>query len=356
MGADARGTASDAGTPYLRPVPPLPPERTTGELPLRKRSGFFPAVTVALPVLDEAPHIEACLEAVHAQTYPNIVEILVVDGGSRDETVELAARYEGVRIVDNPRRRQAAGLNVALREARGDVLVRVDGRTVVAPDYVERCVAALTRSGASLVGGPISPRGTTFVERAVGAALTSRFGAGPARFRNRRSSAAWTDIVYLGAARVEVLRGLGGYDEDFATNEDGELRYRLSAEGGVWFDPDIRSTYRPRDSFLAFFRQYYRYGRGRAATVRKHPDSLRARQLAAPLLVLGLLSPWRKPVALTYLAVVAAGAGTEARRGRRTGAGLALALPVMHLAWGAGFLVGLIQGPPPAGPGRVDQE
>jgi len=86
--------------------------------------------------------------------------------------------------------------------------------------------------------------------------------------------------------------------------------------------------------------------------VRKHPDSLRARQLAAPLLVLGLLSPWRRPVALAYLAVVAAGAGLEARRDRRSAAGLAVALPVMHLAWGAGFLVGLLDGPPgrPADP------
>jgi len=273
------------------------------------RSGFLPAVTVALPVLDEARQIEACLAAVTAQSYPAIVEILVVDGGSVDGTPELAARFEGVRVIANPQRRQAAALNIALREARGEILVRVDGRTVVAPDYVDRCVAALTRSGASLVGGPITPRGTTWIERAVGAALTSRLGAGPARFRNPGAAAAWTDIVYLGAAPVDVLRRLGGYDESFATNEDGELLYRLGAEGGVWFDPAIRSTYRPRGSFLAFLHQYFRYGRGRAATVRKHPDSLRARQLAAPLLVLGLLSPWRRPVALAYLAVVAAGAG-----------------------------------------------
>jgi len=317
------------------------------------RSGFLPAVTVALPVLDEARHIEACLAAVTAQTYPAVVEILVVDGGSSDATAELAARFERVRVIANPRRRQAAALNIALREARGEILVRVDGRTVVAPDYVDRCVAALTRSGASLVGGPITPRGTTWVERAVGAALTSRLGAGPARFRNPEADAAWTDIVYLGAAPVDVLRRLGGYDESFATNEDGELLYRLGAEGGVWFDPAIRSTYRPRGSFVAFLRQYYRYGRGRAATVRKHPDSLRARQLAAPLLVLGLLSPWRRPVALTYLAVVAAGVGLEARRHRRGGAGLAVALPLMHLAWGVGFLVGLLDDPP-GRPGDVD--
>ncbi len=300
-------------------------------------------MTVALPVLNEEANIAACLEAVVAQTYPRVVEILVVDGGSDDATCDVARRFPGVRVIDNPGRRQSAGLNVALYAARGDVLVRVDGRTVIAPDYVDQCVAALTRSGAALVGGPIEPQGSTWIERAVGAALTSTLGAGPARFRDAEASAAWTDIVYLGAARVDVLRRLGGYDEDFATNEDGELLHRLGLNGGVWFDPAIRSTYRPRDSFLGFMKQYYLYGTGRAATVRKYPRSLRLRQLAAPLLVLGLLSPWRRKIALAYLAVVVAGAGPEMRRDPATGAGLALALPVMHLSWGAGFLIGWLR-------------
>ena len=339
MAQSARLGLNDVGSPVRsslptpEPAPEVSPafDRTTGPLP---------SVTMALPVLNEAAHLEGCLQAVVAQTYPRIVEILVVDGGSDDGSREIAARFPGVRVVDNPGRLQSAGLNVALTEARGDVLVRVDGRTVVAPDYVDQCVGALARSGAALVGGPIEPRGTTWVERAVGAALTSTLGAGPARFRNARSSAAWTDIVYLGAARVDVLRRLGGYDEDFATNEDGELLHRLGEDGGVWFDPAIRSTYRPRSSFLGFMRQYYQYGTGRAATVRKYPGSLRLRQLAAPLLVLGLLSPWRHRIALAYLAVVAAGSATEMRRDRGAGAGLAVALPVMHLSWGAGFLVG----------------
>jgi succinoglycan biosynthesis protein ExoA len=338
MADPARLGIDDVADPVLKVVLPDPaPDRTDAS---DRWMGPLPSVTVALPVLNEATYIAGCLQAVVEQTYPRVVEILVVDGGSDDATRDIAARFPGVRIVDNPARRQSAGLNLALRQARGDVIVRVDGRTVVAPDYVDQCVAALTRSGAALVGGPLEPRGTTWVERAVGAALTSTLGAGPARFRNAHAVAAWTDIVYLGAARVDVLRRLGGYDEDFVTNEDGELLHRLGHDGGVWFDPSIRSTYRPRDSFVGFMSQYYRYGSGRAATVRKYPGSLRLRQLAAPLLVLGLLSPWRRHVALAYLAVVAVASGTEMRRDRAAAAGLAVALPVMHLSWGVGFLVG----------------
>jgi glycosyltransferase involved in cell wall biosynthesis len=337
--ADPARLIHDVADPVFKVVPM--PDAAPGRTDASDRSlGPLPSVTVALPVLNEATYIAGCLQAVVEQTYPRIVEILVMDGGSDDATREIAARFPGVRVVDNPARRQSAGLNLALRQARGDVLVRVDGRTVVAPDYVDQCVAALTRSGAALVGGPLEPRGTTWVERAVGAALTSTLGAGPARFRNAHALAAWTDIVYLGAARVDVLRRLGGYDEDFVTNEDGELLHRLSHDGGVWFDPSIRSTYRPRDSFVGFMSQYFQYGSGRAATVRKYPGSLRLRQLAAPLLVLGLLSPWRRQVALAYLAVVAVASGSEMRRDPAAAAGLAVALPLMHLSWGAGFIVG----------------
>ncbi|HXQ75314.1 MAG TPA: glycosyltransferase family 2 protein [Acidimicrobiales bacterium] len=337
MADPARLGMRDAADRVLKVVPapgPAPTDRPDRGMDL------LPDVTVALPVLNEAPYLDGCLQAVVEQTYPRIVEILVVDGGSEDRTREIAARFPGVRIVHNPARFQSAGLNLALREARGDILVRVDGRTVVAPDYVDQCVTALTRSGAALVGGPLEPRGTTWVERAIGAALTSTLGAGPARFRNADSLAAWTDMVYLGAARVDVLRRLGGYDEGFATNEDGELLHRLGHDGGVWFDPAIRSTYRPRDSFVGFMRQYYRYGAGRAGTVRKYPGSLRLRQLAAPLLVLGLLSPWRRRVARAYLGVVVVASGTEMGRDPAAAAGLAVALPVMHISWGVGFLVG----------------
>lgn len=359
MSGFARPFAADVSTAVLTPVPvtepvdaptvgfevtddhaPFTDWRTDDGRPNGSTTDRRPTVTIALPVLNEADHLEACLRAVTEQTYAHVVEVLVVDGGSLDGTRQIASRFPGVRVVDNPRRFQSAGLNVALHQARGEVLVRVDARAVVAPDYVDRCVDALNRSGAALVGGPIEPQGTTWVERAVGAALTSTLGAGPARFRNARASAAWTDIVYLGAARVDVLRRVGGYDESFITNEDGELLHRLGTDGGVWFDPAIRSTYRPRDSFFGLMRQYFLYGTGRAATVAKYPASLRLRQLAAPLLVLGLLSPFRRKVALAYLSVVALAVGTEMRSDPAAGAGLALALPAMHLSWGAGFLVG----------------
>jgi succinoglycan biosynthesis protein ExoA len=301
-----------------------------------------PTVTVAVPTLNEEAAIRACLEAIAAQSYGQVLEVLVVDGGSSDRTRELAARHVGVRVLDNPLRIQAAALNVALAEAKGHVFVRVDGHCLLAPDYVERCVDALAETGAAMVGGAMTPVGEGWLQRGVAAAMSSPFGAGPAHFHVGGGSR-WTDTVYLGAFGTQLGRDLGGYAEDVGVNEDAELAHRMRAHGGVWFDERIRSTYVPRQTPSAVARQFYRYGRSRAATVRKHPDSLALRQLAAPAFVVALLTPWRRRALAAYALVVGAAVLSELRREPRAAPGVMVTLPVMHLPWGVGFLVGLVR-------------
>lgn len=297
-----------------------------------------PAVTVAVPVLDVEDHITACLTALDAQGYRGPVEVLVVDGGSSDRTRELAERHALVRVVHNARRSRPAAMNVALREAAGDIVVRVDARTVVAPDYVEACVRALERSGAAIVGGPMRLTAATALERGIRAAMSSRLGGGPAEFRRTTGGPRFVDTVYLGAFRRRVVEELGGYDEDFGGNEDAELAFRAARAGGVYLDPAISSTYAVRGGLAALASQYFRYGRARAGTIRKHPRSLAPRQLAVPVLLVALASPWRRPALAAYLGVVAARSGLEATRDPLAAAPMALALPVMHAAWGAGFV------------------
>lgn len=298
-------------------------------------------VTVAVPVLNEALHLHACLDAIGRQTHPHVVEVLVVDGGSTDATREIAAHHPNVRVLDNPQRVQSAALNLALDVALGDVIVRVDGHCVIADDYVERCVEALGATGAAIVGGPMTPVAAGRMQTAIAAAMSSPIGAGPARFHHS-TEPGWTDTVYLGAYWAETARSIGGYATDVGVNEDAEFAHRLRDHGGVWFDPSIRSTYTPRSELRSVARQFYRYGRSRATTVRRHPESLAPRQLVAPALVLGLLSPWRRPVAASYLTLLAAwSASGRGRRPRWAGA----VLPMMHVPWGVGFLIGVFAGP-----------
>jgi glycosyltransferase involved in cell wall biosynthesis len=302
-------------------------------------------VTIAIPVRNEERRLAATLRSVTAQTYPHVVEVLVADGMSSDRTREIAVGFPGVRVLDNPGVRQAAGLNLILDEAKGDVVVRVDGHCRLEPDYVERCVAALEATGAAMVGGAMEPVGDTATGDAIAVAMTSRIGAGPARF-HVGGAPGWVDTVYLGAYRTETAREAGGYAEDVGVNEDAELAFRMAQRGGVWFDPGIRSTYTPRASLAAVARQFYWYGRSRSATVRRHPGSLSARQLAAPALVIGIVSPARRRVLAAYGVVLAAGALGARRRGLGVAARLPAIMAAMHVAWGTGFLTGLVVAPP----------
>lgn len=307
---------------------------------------WAPTVTVAIPVLNEERHIGACLDAVAAQTYPNICEVLVVDGGSTDQTRAVVQSRSDAVLVDNPGRIQARGLNVALAAAKGEIFVRVDGHTVLCRNYVERCVDTLARTGAAMVGGAMTPvAGPGWASQGIAAAMTSRLGAGPARFHRRTGKGRWVDTVYLGAFFTNVARSVGGYAEDMRVNEDAELAWRIRSKGGIWLDPTIRSTYVPRGTLAGLSRQFWHYGRGRAATVRRHPGSLAQRQLVPPALIIGLASPWRRHLLGGYATLIAGRTVIEAWTKGPAATSLGVALPVMHLSWGAGFLTGVLQAP-----------
>jgi succinoglycan biosynthesis protein ExoA len=296
-----------------------------------------PTVTVAIPTFNEERHLGACLTAVAGQDYGGIIEVLVADGGSTDRTREIAQEFEKVRVLDNPRKMRPAGLNVALAAATGEVLVRVDARTIIAGDYVSRSVEALAASNAAVVGGPLRFEASTARQRGIAAAMTSRIGAGPASFRRQEGEPRFVDTVYLGVFRTEQLRQLGGWDDVFGGNEDAELNHRAQAAGGVYLDPAIVSSYEVREGFKALYKQYRRYGKARAGTMRKHPASINPRQLAVPLLFVGLASPWRRPVFVAYAGAVVARAAFEATKDPSAAPVMAAALPTMHFGWAVGF-------------------
>ncbi|HLN06231.1 MAG TPA: glycosyltransferase family 2 protein [Acidimicrobiales bacterium] len=305
-------------------------------------SAPLPTVSIILPVLNEEAQLRRCLAAVNEQTYPAITEILVADGGSSDETRSVAAGFAKVRVVDNPRHIRPAGLNAAIAAASGEVIVRVDARTALSPDYVERCVEALERSGAAIVGGQMRYEAHDAPQRGIVAAMTSRLGAGPAAFRREGGEARFVDTVYLGAFRAKTIREMEGYDEWSGGNEDAELAWRAQQFGGVYLDPAIKSFYLGRAGLGPLARQYYRYGRNRARTIRKHPGSLSYRQLAVPALFVGLASPWRRQVLAAYVATVLGRGAVELTRDPAAVPTLLAALPTMHAAWGLGFLRSMV--------------
>jgi glycosyltransferase involved in cell wall biosynthesis len=320
-----------------------------------------PFVTVIMPVRNEADFIARSLGAVLAQDYSaDRLEVLVADGRSTDGTrgvVEGFARGDSrVHLVDNPGGIVATGLNAALREVRGDIVVRVDGHTEIAPDYVRACVDALERTRADNVGGRMTAVGEGAFGSAVAAATSSPFGVGGARF-HYSDREEWVDTVYLGAWPREVFERIGAFDEEFVRDQDDEFNYRLRASGGrILLTPAVRSRYRVRGTPRSLFRQYFQYGYWKVRVLQKHARQMRGRQFVPPsfvacLLVAALLGPVT-PLGWTILGLVA-GAYAAANviastwTARRGSGPWRILLPVvfatLHFGYGLGFLTGLIR-------------
>ena len=323
-------------------------------------SAYQPFVSVVMPVLNEAPHVAEALIPLLSGDYPREhMEILVVDGGSSDRTRDIVRELsEGylsghLRLVDNPNSSAPTGLNIGIAEARGDIILRMDGHTRPARDYVRACVEALGRSGAWAVGGAMRGFGETAFGRAVALATSHPMGAGDASFRLGGEGS--VDTVYLGAWPRAVLETVGGFDPGLRRNQDYELCLRIRAAGGtIWLDPAIQSHTLTRSSLPALLRQYFGYGQGRAATLRRHPRSLRWRQ-ALPaawllcLLLLSLLAPvwaWARIglaglVSVYLLAVLTASIQLGGRADGGARPWLAPVFIGQHLSWSLGFWWGL---------------
>jgi hypothetical protein len=218
------------------------------------------------------------------------------------------------------------------------VIVRVDGHSELSPGYVGRAVGTLRRTGAANVGGRQVPHPTTAFEAAVAAATTSWMGTGGATYRVGGAEGP-VDTVYLGVFDRSAIESVGLFDERLLRNQDYELNIRLRAAGHVvWFDPELAAGYRPRGSWTALSRQYFEYGRFKAIVMRRHPRSVRLRQVIPPAAVLGaLIAPLVLPrrgwiVPLGYLATIALAA-----RGRGRDIGV---LAAVHGSWSVGLLRG----------------
>lgn len=317
-----------------------------------------PPLSVVMPVRDEARHLEAAVQAVLAQEYSGALQVVLAVAPSTDGTEfiarQLAERDPRIEVVGNPAGTTPAGLNRAIAAANGEVVARVDAHAELTPGYLARAVEVLEETGAANVGGIQRAVGTTPMQRAIAAAMSSRFGTGDARFHYGGDPGP-IDSVYLGVFRTDVLRRLRGFDESLIRNQDYELNVRIRQAGGVvWFDPTLEVIYRPRASLRALASQYWQYGRWKRAMLRKHPGSLRWRQLAPPAALVGttvgaigaVRSPWMAVLPGSYLIGVVAASVIAADGDGPALQRLPAVFVTMHLAWGAGFVAG-----PPRGVG-----
>jgi len=305
-------------------------------------------------VRNEVTSLGAAIDSCLAQAYEGDIEIVVADAMSTDGTRYVVRGYADshpVRLVDNPQRSTPAGLNAAIEDSTGEVIVRCDAHSVLPDYYVGTAIRLMHETKAANVGGVQRAVGHSPMQRGIAAAMTNPLGVGDARFHKGGEPGA-VDTVYLGVFDRAALDSVGGFNETLQRNQDYELNVRLRGAGHtVWFDPSLEVQYEPRPTLSALWRQYSQYGQWKRTVLGMHPSSVKARQAAPPLLVIGLggsvvllATPLRRlggAAIAGYLAALGTAGVYEWVRTRDPATMLAApAIGVMHIAWGVGFLTG----------------
>ncbi|CAB5010681.1 MAG: glycosyltransferase [Actinobacteria bacterium] len=307
-------------------------------------------ISIILPVLNEADHLEESIHSILSQDYSGDIEIILAVGPSHDGTEkiahDLARKNPQIVIVDNPSGRTASALNLAIAATKYSIIVRVDGHSQIPKNYLTLVSSILEETGAVNVGGVMDAQGRTLFERGVARAMKSALGVGASRFHTG-GAAGEVDTVYLGAFRKEALLAAGGFDERFTRAQDWELNFRLRSAGGIiYFDPRLVVTYRPRPTVMALAKQYFNYGRWRRVVSRTHQGTISYRYLAPPIAVLGsalsiLMSLLLSTIFIIPLAIYLTFILLASFRIARS-LGEIICMPLilltMHMSWGMGFI------------------
>ncbi|MEM8651440.1 MAG: glycosyltransferase family 2 protein [Pseudomonadota bacterium] len=320
-------------------------------------------VVVAVPTLNEAGSLKGVISAlVRDQTELVNLNIVIADGGSTDGTVDIAKELANdnscVHYIHNPKRIQAAAINLVAREwaGRADVIVRCDAHAGYPRRFVSSLIEAIEQHAVQSVVVPMDSHGHGCVGKSVAWVSDTVLGSGGSSHRGGRRSG-FVDHGHHAAFVLKDFLDNGGYDETFSHNEDAELDCRLTAGGcRIYLDSSIRVQYYPRESLSSLWKQYFNYGRGRSRTIRKHPKSIGIRQFLVPAhafiffasillyLIIGNLLFLAWPI--LYLSILMA-FSIYIAVSKRDWCGLlaGVSAATMHTAWASGFIWGLLTQP-----------
>ncbi len=319
----------------------------------------LPLVSLIVPCRNESTYLSRSIGSLIAQDYPaDRLEIIVADGVSEDGSSEIARELlseaeQASRVVTNPERVTPAAFNLGLELARGDVIIIVSAHCELEPDYVRLAVATLDRTGADCVGGPMRPRGESSVAAAIALALGSPFGVGAATYRTRTEHRGFVDTVPFGAYRREVFERVGVFDPEFVRNQDSELNFRITRDGGrIYLEPRLRSVYYARGTLRALWRQHFHTGASKVQILAKHgrmprwghyiPGAFVAMSALSVVLSLVFRRPLLAVAILGPYAVLALAASLwSSRQNLRLFPLVVVTMPALHFSYGLGFLYGL---------------
>lgn len=228
----------------------------------------YPFVSIIIPTLNEEKHISSCLDSLLASSYPiERLEILVIDGESNDKTRELVLQKIKtnplIRLLSNPHKTTPYALNIGIKAAKGEIIMRIDAHTTYQKDYITRCVENLNTYNADNAGGIIKtmPGAERFAAFAIALTLSHPFGVGNSPFRTPQQSQREADTVPFGCFKREVFEKVGLFNENLARSQDMEFNIRLKRAGGkIVLDPSIVSYYYAPSTIIHFIRHTFSDG------------------------------------------------------------------------------------------------
>ena len=331
------------------------------------KGNTLPFISVIIPIYNEEGFIRKNLESLKNQDYPgDRYEIIAVDGGSTDSSMAIVremAQAGRIRIFDNPRRIAASAINIGIKNARGEIITRVDAHSYVEQDYLSSIARVFQETGEKVVGGPVRMITDTPFRKAVSHVLNSRLGVGAVPYRTLRRRA-YVDSIQTGSFRREVLEKVGYFDETLPPGEDFDLNTRIRKAGfKILLDPSIRFYYYPRNSINSLSRQYFHYGRVKPIVLIKHPEGFKLKYIVPALFTASLLLSFILFFArsffnlsvfypllilwalnLFYLLVVTFFSISSIRQiGFRASSIVLVITPITHISYGVGFIFGIFQ-------------
>lgn len=316
-------------------------------------------VLIVVPTFNEERHIESTIRDIMGEGAEMLRATLVVaDGGSDDATCaiveSLFVAFPNLVLIHNPDKLQSAAVNLAVKKMalpHHRYLVRCDAHSLYPDNYVTDVARVLHEREVASVATVMDATHNTCFAKAAAWIVDTRLGSGGSAHRGG-SASGFVDHGHHAGMQLDWFRKIGGYDPTFSHNEDAEYDHRLrNAGGAIWLAADIRLSYYMRPTLGLLWKQYYRYGQGRAKTVFKHRMRPRLRQMIPVvnviLIAISLLLCWVSPLFLFWpilyaTVLVVASIWMLVRHRTLCALWSGPALGAMHIGWSFGFLRGAL--------------
>lgn len=321
-------------------------------------------VSLCIVAYNEERFLPNLLSDLLNQTYPHkFTEIVLIDGNSTDNTKRIMLEFAknnnsfyNVQVLNNPQRIQAAGWNVAIKNAKSDVIIRIDAHTHIPSDFTEKNMS-LQEKGEFVTGGvrPCLIDDPTPWKQTLLEVENSMFGSSVSKGR-KNTKCGYVNSLFHAAYRREVFEKVGFFNANLLRTEDNEMHYRIRKHGyRIYSDPQIVSYQYARSDFKKMVKQKFGNGYWIGYTIGVCPGCISLFHLIPLFFVLGIifttflavLSYWQLAFAMwiAYLMFVTIGTICTIvnKNANRWTALMPILFLIMHVSYGVGTLTGFIK-------------